>query len=141
MTDLAVRVAYRGEGFSGSQMQPGLRTVEGVLLSSIRRVTELDPDTINLRMASRTDKGVSSTGNVASFETMGADPVPLLKALNSIYGGVLCTAYARVDDSFLPRHADMRTYEYVTRADRMDVGLADECLALFWGRHDFAGFC
>lgn len=141
MTDLAVRVAYRGDGFSGSQIQPGLRTVEGTLLSSVQRVTGLDPDVIDLKMASRTDKGVGSTGNVASFETMGADPVPLLKALNSIYGGVLCTAYARVDDGFLPRHADMRTYEYVARTDRVDVDLTNECLALFRGRHDFAGFC
>ena len=115
MTDLAVRIAYRGEGFSGSQIQPGLTTVEGTLLSSLIRVTELPPEKIDLKLASRTDKGVNATGNVASFESGGADPVLLLKALNSVGWGVLCTAYARVGDDFLPRHADMRTYEYVTR--------------------------
>lgn len=141
MTDLAVRIAYRGDGFSGSQIQPGLRTVEGTLLSSLCRVLEMEPDDICLRMASRTDKGVNATGNVASFESDGADPVQLLKALNSIYGGVLCTAYARVGDDFFPRHADMRTYEYVLRSDGMDLGLANECLSLFRGRRDFAGFC
>ena len=141
MTDLAVRIAYRGDGFSGSQIQPGLRTVEGTLLSSLCRVLEMEPDDICLRMASRTDKGVNATGNVASFESDGADPVQLLKALNSIYGGVLCTAYARVGDDFFPRHADMRTYEYVLRSDSMDLGLANECLSLFRGRRDFAGFC
>ncbi len=141
MTDLAVRIAYRGEGFSGSQIQPGLVTVEGTLLASIERVTGLAPDDIDLKLASRTDKGVNATGNVAAFESGGADPAPLLKALNSIYGGVLCTAYARVDDSFLPRHADMRTYEYVMKSDGMDVGLAEQCMALFEGEHDFSGFC
>ncbi len=141
MTDLAVRIAYRGEGFSGSQIQPGLATVEGALLSSIERVTELPPEEINLRLASRTDKGVNATGNVAAFESGGADPVPLLKALNSIRSGVLCTAYARVDDDFLPRHADMRTYEYVMSSDGMDVGLAEQCMSLFRGEHDFSGFC
>lgn len=141
MTDLAVRIAYLGEGFSGSQIQPGLATVEGTLLSSLMRVTELPPEKIDLKLASRTDRGVNATGNVASFESNGADPAMLLKALNSVGGGVLCTAYARVDDSFLPRHADMRTYEYVTRADGMDLRLAEECISLFEGRHDFAGFC
>ncbi|MDO5853292.1 MAG: tRNA pseudouridine(38-40) synthase TruA [Thermoplasmata archaeon] len=141
MTDLAVRIAYRGEGFSGSQIQPGLRTVEGTLLSSLVRVTEMDPEDICLRLASRTDKGVNATGNVASFESGGMEPGQLLKALNSIYDGILCTAYARVDDSFLPRHADMRTYEYVMKSAGMDLGLAEECLAVFRGRHDFSGFC
>lgn len=141
MMDLAVRIAYRGDGFNGSQIQPGLPTVEGTLLSSIQRVTGSSPEEIGLMLASRTDKGVSSVGNVAAFESGGADPVPLLKALNSIYGGVLCTAYARVDGSFLPRHADMRTYEYVARADGLDMGLAQDCVSLFQGTHDFAGFC
>lgn len=141
MTDLAVRIAYRGEGFSGSQIQPGLATVEGTLLSSLIRVTELPPEDIDLKLASRTDKGVNATGNVASFESNGADPVMLLKALNSVGGGVLCTAYARVDNTFLPRHADMRTYEYVTRSDGLDMDLAGQCISLFRGEHDFAGFC
>ncbi len=141
MTDLAVRIAYQGDGFSGSQIQPGLKTVEGTLLSSLVRVTERSPDEINLRMASRTDKGVNATGNVASFESFGTDPVPLLKALNSIYQGVLCTAYAQVDDDFMPRHADMRTYEYVLKSHNLDIDLANDCLSLFRGRHDFSGFC
>lgn len=141
MTDIAVRVAYRGEGFYGSQMQPGLRTVEGTLLANIVRVTELSPEDVCLRMASRTDKGVSSTGNVASFESGGADPVALLKALNSVHGGVLCTAYAKVDDGFTPRHADRRTYEYVAKAGNLDVDVANECLSMFRGRRDFSGFC
>lgn len=141
MTDLAVRIAYRGDGFSGSQIQPGLPTVEGTLLASLCRVTEMSPEDLNLRLASRTDKGVSATGNVAAFESQGADPVPLLKALNSVYGGVLCTGYARVDDDFMPRHADMRTYEYVLKSEGVDVDLANECLGLFRGKHDFSGFC
>ena len=141
MTDIAVRVAYRGEGFYGSQIQPGLRTVEGTLLSNIVRVTEMDPEDVCLRMASRTDKGVSATGNVASFDSGGADPVTLLKALNSVHEGVLCTAYACVDDGFTPRHADMRTYEYVAKARGLDVDVANECLSMFRGRRDFSGFC
>lgn len=141
MTDIAVRVAYLGEGFYGSQMQPGLRTVEGTLLANIVRVTELSPEDVCLRMASRTDKGVSSTGNVASFESGGADPAALLKALNSVHGGVLCTAYARVGDDFTPRHADRRTYEYTAKAGSLDVDVANECLSMFRGRRDFSGFC
>lgn len=140
MTDLAVRIAYMGDGFSGSQIQPGLTTVEGTLLSSLTRVTGLDADDLDLKLASRTDKGVNSTGNVASFESDGAVPETLLKALNSIYQGILCTAYARVDDTFLPRHADMRTYEYVVKPG-LDVDLLNDCLRLFAGRHDFSGFC
>ncbi len=141
MTDLAIRIAYRGDGFSGSQIQPGLRTVEGTLLSSLMKVTKASPEDIQLRLASRTDKGVNATGNVASMDSCGMDPLVLLKALNSVYDGILCTAYAHVDEDFLPRHADMRTYEYTLKADGFDLELAEECLGLFKGEHDFAGFC
>ena len=141
MNRIAVRFAYHGDGFSGSQIQPGARTVEGEMRSALLKVCHLADGELDLRIASRTDKGVSATGNVASFESGGADPVNLLKALNSVHGGVLCTAYTKVDDGFTPRHADRRTYEYVAKARGLDADVANECLSMFRGRRDFSGFC
>ena len=39
MTRVAVKIAYLGDGFSGSQVQPGLRTVEGEVLRALVRTT------------------------------------------------------------------------------------------------------
>ena len=74
MRRIAVRFAYLGDGFSGSQMQPGARTVEGEMRSALLRVCHLEGDDLGLSIASRTDKGVNALGNVAAFNTGFEDP-------------------------------------------------------------------
>ena len=141
MRRVAVRFAYLGEGFSGSQIQPGARTVEGEMRTALRKVCGLDDPDLDLRIASRTDKGVNALGNVAVFHTGIDDPDTLLRALNAVSDGVFYTAFAEVDGDFNPRHASSREYRYVLPSKDMDVDLARECAGLFVGEHDFARFC
>ena len=54
---IAVKLAYDGRGFFGSQIQKDKVTVEGELRSFF-----------NARILSRTDKGVSALGNVVFVE-------------------------------------------------------------------------
>lgn len=141
MRRVAVRFAYLGEGFSGSQIQPGARTVEGEMRVALDKVCGLDDSDLDLRIASRTDKGVNALGNVAVFRTGIEDPETLLRALNAVSDGVFYTAFAEVDEDFNPRHASSREYRYVLPSKDLDVDLARECAGLFVGEHDFARFC
>lgn len=141
MKRIAVRFAYLGDGFSGSQIQPEVRTVEGEMRAALHKVCGLDDDRLDLRIASRTDRGVNALGNVAVFNTGIEDPDTLLRALNAVSDGIFYTAYAEVDENFNPRHASTRSYRYVIPSEGLDIDLARECAKLFIGEHDFARFC
>ncbi len=141
MIRIAIRFAYLGDRFSGSQVQPGVRTVEGEMKSTLRRVLKTTDEELNLRIASRTDRGVSALGNVAVLNSPLEDPEVLLRALNAVSDDVFYTSFALVDDDFNPRRASYRTYRYVLPSEGMDIGLARECASLFVGEHDFRRFC
>ena len=57
-------IEYDGTGFAGSQRQPNLRTVQGVLEESLNRLTG---ERVEIRLAGRTDAGVHATGQVVAF--------------------------------------------------------------------------
>src|SRR5271166_1340407 len=73
-------LAYDGADFSGWQIQPGERTIQGELQGALGRVTGESP----LPQGSgRTDAGVHALGQVASFELRASIPPDnLLRALN-----------------------------------------------------------
>jgi len=141
MIRAAVKIAYLGEHFSGSQIQPGYRTVEGDVLSALRTITKSSDEEIDLKLASRTDRGVNALGNVAAFNSNIEDPDILMKALNAVSKDVFYRGVALVDGDFNPRFADARMYRYVLRSEGMDVQAARGCAELFVGEHDFVRFC
>lgn len=141
MTKLAIKIAYIGEGFHGSQRQPGLRTVESEILRNLIKVYGSDSIDFSLKLASRTDRGVNALGNVAMFEMGEKNPDVLLKYLNSISRGVYYRSYAIVPEDFKPRYAHMRNYRYIMPAEGIDINRAEECASMFLGTHDFSRFC
>lgn len=141
MTELAVKIAYIGEGFHGSQRQPGLRTVESEIQRNLVKVYGTDSIDFSLKLASRTDKGVNALGNVAVFEAGDRNPDGLLKALNGISWGVYYRSYSYVPEGFTPRFAHMRNYRYILPAKDIDIELAEKCASLFLGEHNFVRFC
>lgn len=56
---------YEGTAFSGSQRQPGLRTVQGVLEDALARLAGAP---VRATLAGRTDAGVHAVGQVASCD-------------------------------------------------------------------------
>lgn len=140
MRRVAIKIAYLGDGFSGSQVQPSIRTVEGQVVCDLQRIFHTDGD-MGLRVASRTDKGVNALGNVIAIDSTFDDNGILLKALNSVTDGVFYRSAVTVDGDFNPRHASRRIYEYVAHAKGMDPEKATECARLFEGEHDFVRFC
>lgn len=68
---VVLRLAYDGAGFRGFQRQPGVRTVEGVLVDRLRSLGL----TGGLGFASRTDAGVHAIGQVVAFRAPADRPV------------------------------------------------------------------
>lgn len=71
---VAVLVGYAGDGYSGSQVNPHVRTVEGDVFAAFVRagaVTDANaanPSKVDLRRAARTDSGVHAATNVLSLK-------------------------------------------------------------------------
>lgn len=75
-------LAYDGADFYGWQVQPGLRTIQGVLSDAVQRITG---DRVLPQGSGRTDAGVHALGQVVSLAI--SSPIPaggLLIALNDL---------------------------------------------------------
>jgi len=141
MIRVAAKIAYQGKGFCGSQIQPGVRTVEESVLADLVKITERPRGWFRLRMAGRTDRGVNALGNVAVFNSEIDDPERLINALNNVSNDIFYRGFASVGEDFEPRHASSRTYRYILPADGQDILKVKECARLFEGEHDFKRFC
>lgn len=137
----AVRIAYDGREFMGSQRQPIVRTVEGEVISALRDIKAIDdPERSRFKVASRTDRGVSALGNVIAFDT-DFQRGKLLQALNAAADKVYYLALAEVASSFTPRRATARWYRYFLPAEGLDEARLRSCALSFEGKHDFRRFC
>ncbi|MHB8604780.1 MAG: tRNA pseudouridine synthase A [Thermoplasmatota archaeon] len=143
---VALRVAYFGPAFVGSQRQPRSRgrTVEGELLRALRANHALAGGSAaraRFLTAARTDAGVSALANVFALDTRFPRLDKLAVALTSRLTGAWVTAGAEVPASFHPRAARSRRYVYSLPARDLDDRALGAALALFLGEHDFASFC
>ena len=138
---VAVKFAYDGTRFMGSQRQPGVRTVEGELIAALVKIGAMtSPEQDRFQVASRTDRGVSALGNVFAVDT-DFRRQELLAALNASCRDVHCYALADVLDSFSPRRAKGRWYRYHLPYRGQDISLMRACAGEFQGRHEFRLFC
>ncbi|MGA1819622.1 MAG: hypothetical protein ACMUHU_01290 [Thermoplasmatota archaeon] len=143
---LAVKVAYDGSSFHGSQRQgdDDQLSVEGSIAAALRKVCpDMEWSEWPLRFSSRTDAGVSALGNVFSLET-GMDPDELLKALNANLNDIWCWGWGAPRPEQNIRWASSRWYRYhlppgTIRVDDMEE--LNRVLSLFEGEHDFSYLC
>jgi len=142
---------YDGSDFAGWAVQPGRRSVQGVLEEAL---ATLLPEPVRLTVAGRTDAGVHARGQVASHP--GA-PAPA-SALNGLLPpDVRVLASAAAPDGFDARSdARSRTYRYRVLAapvaspfergralhwrHAIDRSALDACAAAIRGTHDFTAF-
>jgi tRNA pseudouridine38-40 synthase len=159
----AMRLWYDGALFRGYQRQPGLPTVQEVLLEALAQAGIYAP----LAVAARTDAGVHALAQVVSFATRAdLDPGWLRRAVNAALpdGVAVVDAWAAPAGFHARASARSRTYVYLVgtslpdplrpyawslpdrRAfpDLEEVRLSPELLrgslALALGEHDFSGF-
>ena len=69
MRNFKLTIAYDGTDFHGWQMQKNKPTVQGEIVSVLRRLTQEDTQLLG---AGRTDAGVHALGQVGSFRTQSA---------------------------------------------------------------------
>jgi tRNA pseudouridine38-40 synthase len=153
---LRLTLEYDGTGFRGWAVQPGARTVEGVLQQALADVFERWSE---LRVAGRTDTGVHALAQVASVEVEGGAPFErAAAALNaSLPDDVAVTAAEPAAPDFDARFlARARSYRYriYRRAERspfetrrswwyphpLDEEQLAESADLLLGEHDFRAF-
>jgi tRNA pseudouridine38-40 synthase len=138
---LALSVGYLGDRFYGSQVQPDVRTVEGVFIETCIQLGLFDdPREAGFLAAGRTDRGVHSRSNVFSFDT--AHPQRAIEVLNmKLPADIWCNGYAFVEEGFNPRHRALtRTYRYFFPDERLDINTMRLASGKFLGEHDFTMF-
>lgn len=156
MRRLALQIEYDGTDFRGFQLQPDVRTVQGVLEDAVQEVTQVHS---RVQGGSRTDAGAHAEGQVAHFDTDSDVPcAQFVHALNYyLPADVAVRDAAQVDPDFDScSWARSKLYRYrvlpspvprplrrrrVCRTHyRMDLGALRRCADIARGTRNFASF-
>ncbi len=153
---LRLDLEYDGEDFAGWAIQPNRRTVEGVFREALAGL--LSGNVSNLRVAGRTDAGVSATGQVVSCDVAGpVDPDRLLRGLNGLLPLDVAVRRVQIAPAGFDARNDAvsRAYEYrvlpglrspVRRrrvlhvSHPLDLPRLHDATAAIVGQHDFRAF-
>ena len=129
------RIAYHGSEFHGSQIQPDVVTVEGVVKEVLNEIGCSDPI-----LASRTDKGVNATCNIVTTTSNNKCKEFVGDFIYKLENyPIWVTGFCDVDLRFNPRIARRREYEYHLFSEEK-YELFDEAMQIFVGKHDFKNF-
>jgi tRNA pseudouridine38-40 synthase len=150
-----VTLEYDGTNYSGWQIQSAQASIQGTIETALARIFA---QKIRVYGAGRTDAGVHARGQVAAFRLPRPfDPVELMRALNALLPpDIVVLSAVPTDDSFNPRHARVRVYEYrvLNQSHRsafefrhswlvrepLELDALNAAARAFCGEHDFAAF-
>jgi len=154
--NLRLVLEYDGTDYSGFQIQPRVRTIQGEAEAALRRLTG---SAVRVHGAGRTDAGVHAVGQVVSFTTECAVPADrMAPALNRFLpDDIVVRASGEAEPEFHARYsATGKIYEYRLIRGRFrapvrgrfaqhidpwpDVRAMDEASQCLVGAHDFAAF-
>jgi tRNA pseudouridine38-40 synthase len=152
-----IDLAYDGTAYAGWQVQPGVRTVQGVVEDALSRLQGGRPSRI--RGAGRTDSGAHARGQVADGEVATRyDDGGLMRALSHMLPeDVRPRRVLTVAPSFHAQHdARSKTYRYLIDTSAtgdpwrqryalafprpIDEAAVDAALELIPGTRDWSGF-
>jgi tRNA pseudouridine38-40 synthase len=157
MRNFKLTIEYDGSGFSGWQVQPGQRTVQGILRKALGEIAAGD---VKIVGAGRTDTGVHAVGQVANatLET-GMTTGVMMKAMRGkLPPDILVRSVEEVPLSWSARYdARSRRYHYIfidrpsalwrnyyhevsKGLDNTAIEAMSEQLRALRGEHDFAAF-
>ncbi len=163
LTRLRLDLGYDGTRFSGWAVQPGQRTVAGVLVEALAPLVGVD-GTSGLTVAGRTDAGVHATGQVCHVDVLTARWIALGDSLVRRIAGLLPAdirvyRVSEAQPGFDARFsACFRRYGYrvadspwgappLRHRDTcawprsVDLNLLNAASAPLVGEHDFAAYC
>ena len=156
MAFFKLTLGYDGTDFSGWQVQPGRRTVQGVVEDAWLQITG---ESVHVTAASRTDAGVHALGQVIGIQTAThLTAEELHRALNAnLPADVVMRSVEQVRDGFhATRDAVGKRYRYQIHNDRLRPLFERQCVwhlpapldevamhkagQKLLGEHDFASF-
>ncbi|UGV40322.1 tRNA pseudouridine(38-40) synthase TruA [Methanococcoides orientis] len=140
---VALKIAYIGSNYKGSQVQPQAPTIEGELFKVLKELEIIkDPKSANFISSGRTDAGVHAMGQIIAFDT-DVPNLAIPRVINSkLPGTIWAWAHSLVPDNFDPRrHAVSRSYRYIMCGEQYDISKIRSASKLLIGSHDFANFC
>lgn len=151
-------IAYDGTSFSGFQVQPDERTVQGEIESVLKKINQ--GKFVRIHPAGRTDAGAHAEGLVFHFDYRSEIPYEgLFKAINTLLSSdISLLVLEQVADDFHARyHAKAKTYIYRIHNHKlrnpfnrnfvyhhpykMDQERIRKALQVLIGTHDFTSFC
>lgn len=159
MPNIKITIQYDGTDFAGWQVQPNVPTIQGEIESALESIYQMP---IRIYGSGRTDRGVHSLGQVASFD------VPTLKmpierfhnALNyhlprSVRVVDACQVEADFHARFSARYREYiyaidnskvympfyEKYAYSYPRHKIDTDEINKYASLILGEHDFTSFC
>ena len=156
-----LEISYHGAGFRGYQVQPNVKTVQGVLQQALQILLR---EQVVLYGCSRLDSGVHAMHFVLNFRTKSnLECDRILSSLNGIFHSHLNEAISvyKVWDAPLefharysalgkwyrylvwqgrPENALLTTQSWNVRARCLDLPLLCRTANAFMGTHDFGGF-
>lgn len=139
---VALKIAYIGTDYNGSQVQPDAPTIEGKIFEILIKLGIIDhPKEANFKSAGRTDAGVHALGQVVAFNTDKPE-LAIPRVINSkLPNSIWVWAHAHVSDDFNPiYHAVSRSYRYIMSGELYDISKIRAASKLLIGTHDFANF-
>jgi len=147
---IAIAIGYLGRGYSGSQVQPDVPTVQGELEAALIHLNWSQREH-PVTLSSRTDGGVDARMNIASFDISpeiweSGGERAMITALNDLLPtDIRVWAAQQVDSDFQTRNASSRTYLYRLQAlegwSDVTVEELKSWCKIFIGEHDFHNFC
>ncbi|ALX49363.1 tRNA pseudouridine(38-40) synthase TruA [Lentibacillus amyloliquefaciens] len=157
MTKIKCVISYDGTNFSGMQIQPRTRTVEGEINKALRKIHKGEP--VRIFSSGRTDAGVHAKGQTFHFETdYKLTRAEWKRALNTLLPSDLHVNDTReVNTSFHARFdAAEKEYRYYILNEQerdvfqqnyvyqypyeLNIKKMQQAAGLFEGAHDFTTF-
>ena len=149
-------ISYDGSNYSGWQIQPSEKTIQGEIQDSIRQI--FNNKSINLIGSGRTDSGVHANNQVANFNTNTNISLEKVKdAINSkIDNDIYIKSCEIVDDDFHSRFSAIkRNYIYKISTSynvfnrnsvwcvrwKLDKKKLNQCANFIKEQIDFRNFC
>jgi tRNA pseudouridine38-40 synthase len=138
MTDYVARLFYLGDHYYGSQVQPGLKTVQGELINAMQLWEGVSHSKETVQLCGRTDRGVHSFGQLVLISTekrLNIDQVN-----KHLPEDIILWAMKKAPEGFRPRSSPlMRHYRYYLGEDwrKIDQKEVRRGISLLIGSKDF----
>ena len=148
---MAFKFMYIGEKYDGLVIQSTTKnTIEEKIFTALKKASFLENKSTdelitssNYSRCGRTDKGVSSTGNIFSLNIRYNENYNYTKILNNLLpNDINILNNIIVDDSFDARFSCLyREYKYFFIKENLNIDIMKKACELLKGVHNFKKFC